>query len=84
MDRWRKRLSDLTSRVLVVGFTSDWLFPPDQNREIVMAMLRAGKRASYAEVEMDLGHDSFLVESPDLYELTRAFLAEDENLSSMT
>jgi homoserine O-acetyltransferase len=79
-----KAFSDLSSRVLVVGFTSDWLFPPDQNREIVMAMLRAGKRASYAEVEMDLGHDSFLVESPDLYKLIRAFLAEDDNLSSAT
>ena len=66
----------LASRVLVVGFTSDWLFPPEQNREIVLAMLRTGKDASYAEVEMDLGHDSFLVESPNLYELVRAFLDE--------
>jgi len=70
---------DLTARVLVVGFTSDWLFPPSQNREIADALLRVGKRASYAEVEMDQGHDSFLVESPDLYELVRAFLAEREN-----
>jgi len=76
--------SNLTSSVLVVGFASDWLFPPSQNREIVLAMLRAGKRASYAEVEMDLGHDSFLVESPDLYELVRAFLAENESSSSAT
>ena len=75
---------DLSSRVLVVGFTSDWLFPPNQNREVVQAMLRAGKRASYAEVELDLGHDSFLVESPDLYELVRAFLAENETPWSAT
>jgi homoserine O-acetyltransferase len=75
---------NLTSSVLVVGFASDWLFPPSQNREIVLAMLRAGKRASYAEVEMDLGHDSFLVESPDLYELVRAFLTENENSSAVT
>ncbi len=67
----------LTSRVLTVGFTSDWLFPPKQNREIVLAMLRAGKEASYAEVELDLGHDSFLVESPNLYKLVRAFLNQD-------
>jgi homoserine O-acetyltransferase len=33
---------------LVVGFTSDWLFPPEQNRSIALALLRAGKRASYA------------------------------------
>jgi homoserine O-acetyltransferase/O-succinyltransferase len=59
---------------LVVGFTSDWLFPPDQNRAIALALLRAGKRVSYAELATDLGHDSFLLESPQLYDLVRGFL----------
>ncbi len=65
----------LTARTLVVGFTSDWLFPPEQNRAIVKALLRAGKNASYAELTTDLGHDSFLLESPQLYDLVRDFLA---------
>ncbi|MEM9226440.1 MAG: homoserine O-acetyltransferase, partial [Verrucomicrobiota bacterium] len=47
--------SQMQARALVVGFTSDWLFPSDQNRDIVHAMLRAGKDASYAEVSLDLG-----------------------------
>ncbi len=64
----------LKARCLVVGFTSDWLFPPEQNRAIVHAMLRAGKDASYAEVNMDFGHDSFLVEAPELYALVEGFL----------
>ncbi len=59
---------------LVVGFTSDWLFPPEQNRLITQALLRAGKRASYAELATDLGHDSFLLESEELYALIRGFL----------
>jgi len=59
---------------LVVGFTSDWLFPPEQNRAIAIALLRAGKRASYAELATDLGHDSFLLESEELYALIRGFL----------
>jgi homoserine O-acetyltransferase len=59
---------------LVVGFTSDWLFPPEQNRSIALALLRAGKRASYAELATDLGHDSFLLESEELYALLRGFL----------
>ena len=59
---------------LVVGFTSDWLFPPDQNRAIAIALLRGGKRVSYAELSTDLGHDSFLLESPQLYDLVRGFL----------
>jgi len=63
---------------LVIGFTSDWLFPPEQNRAIALALLRAGKRASYAELSTDLGHDSFLLESADLYTLIRGFLERSE------
>ncbi len=62
------------AETLVVGFTSDWLFPPEQNRAIALALLRAGKRASYAELATDLGHDSFLLESEELYALVRGFL----------
>ncbi len=66
------------AETLVVGFTSDWLFPPEQNRTLALAMLRAGKRASYAELSTDLGHDSFLLESEELYTLVRGFLERDQ------
>jgi homoserine O-acetyltransferase len=66
--------SPVQADTLVVGFTSDWLFPPEQNRQIALALLRAGKRASYAELSTDLGHDSFLLESEELYALVRGFL----------
>ncbi len=66
------------AEVLAVGFTSDWLFPPEQNRAIALALLRAGKRASYAELAMDLGHDSFLLESEELYGLVRGFLEREQ------
>ena len=60
---------------LVIGFTSDWLYPPQGNREIVESLLRLGKNATYAELMMDFGHDSFLVRAPKLYALIRTFLA---------
>jgi homoserine O-acetyltransferase len=63
---------------LIVGFASDWLFPPDQNRAIALALLRAGKRASYTELATDLGHDSFLLQSEDLYGLVRGFLEREK------
>ena len=66
------------AEALVVGFTSDWLFPPEQNRALTLAMLRTGKRASYAELSTDLGHDSFLLESEELYALVRGFLERDQ------
>ena len=68
-------LSVVTAPGLVVGFTSDWLYPPQGNREIVEALLRLGKDATYAELAMDFGHDSFLVRAPKLYELIHHFLA---------
>lgn len=70
--------SPVDAETLVVGFTSDWLFPPEQNRQIALALLRAGKRASYAELATDLGHDSFLLESEELYTLVRGFLERDQ------
>lgn len=68
-------LAVVTAPGLVVGFTSDWLYPPQGNRELVEALLRVGKDATYAELAMDFGHDSFLVRSPELYALIRAFLS---------
>ena len=68
--------SNLKAKALVIGFTSDWLFPPSQNRDIVHGMLRAQKNASYAELEMNLGHDSFLLDSTELYKLVQTFLKE--------
>jgi homoserine O-acetyltransferase len=59
---------------LVVGFGTDWLYPPQGNREVVEALLRAGKEATYAELAMDAGHDSFLLRAPKLDQLIRSFL----------
>lgn len=70
-----KAFEPVQARTLCVAFTSDWLFPSEQNRAFVLALLRSGKSASYAELTTDLGHDSFLLESPALYDLVRSFLA---------
>ena len=66
--------ADVQAETLVIGFTSDWLFPPSQNRSIVHALLQAGKHASYVELEMEMGHDSFLLHEPQLYALVGDFL----------
>ena len=73
-----KAFGQVEAETLVVGFTSDWLFPPEQNRQLALALLRAGRQASYAELDTDLGHDSFLLESEELYRLVRGFLERDQ------
>ena len=69
------------SRWLVVSFSSDWLFPPFQSREIVEALLVHHDRVTYCEVETDCGHDAFLLEDDfEVYgELVRGFLAPEPN-----
>jgi homoserine O-acetyltransferase len=64
-------------RWLVVSYTSDWLFPPSQSREIVNALVAGNKPVSYCNVVSDCGHDAFLLpDELDCYgELIRAFLA---------
>lgn len=72
-------------RWLVISFTSDWLFPSFQSREIVNGLIANEHPVSYCNVKSDCGHDAFLLPNDlDLYgELLRAFLDNlDENGSS--
>ncbi|MFI5381334.1 MAG: homoserine O-acetyltransferase [Tepidisphaerales bacterium] len=63
-------------RWLVLSFSSDWLFPPSQSREIVDALLATNRPVAYCEVESTCGHDAFLLEHDfDRYgEMIRGFL----------
>jgi homoserine O-acetyltransferase len=64
----------LKSRVCMVSFTSDWLFPTDEARQIVHALNAAGAPVSFAEIETDKGHDAFLLDEPELFAIVRGFL----------
>jgi homoserine O-acetyltransferase/O-succinyltransferase len=64
------------SRWLVLSFSSDWLFPPEQSREIVNALIANKSPVSYCNVQSAGGHDAFLLEDElEMYGgMTRAFL----------
>ncbi len=47
---------------LVVGFSTDWLFPPFQSKQMVDALLAAGRPVASCTVESRCGHDAFLLE----------------------
>ncbi|MBI4804995.1 MAG: homoserine O-acetyltransferase [Desulfovibrio sp.] len=61
-----KAFSRGSTRFLVVSFSSDWLYPTYQSRELVQALKRAGKDVSFCEIEAQWGHDAFLLDSPRL------------------
>jgi homoserine O-acetyltransferase/O-succinyltransferase len=66
-----------TCRWLMMSFTSDWLFPPFQTKQMVDALIADGKPVSYCNVKTDCGHDAFLLpnELNTYGELMDAFLA---------
>ncbi len=53
-------------KYLVISFSSDWLFPTKENKEIVEILNSLSKNVSFLEIETDKGHDSFLLDEPDL------------------
>jgi len=61
-------------RFCVLSFTSDWLYPTAENRHVVRALLAAGARASFVEIESDKGHDAFLLDEPQMASAINGFL----------
>ena len=62
-------------KVLVSSFTSDWLFPSYQSREIVEALKANDIEVEYDEIESPYGHDSFLLEYQTLTGYIKNFLS---------
>ena len=69
-----KAFANSDCRFLIMSFSSDWRFPPERSREIVDALLAAGKQVSYLEIEADQGHDAFLLPVPRYQEAFATYL----------
>ncbi|HXX22151.1 MAG TPA: homoserine O-acetyltransferase [Terriglobia bacterium] len=70
-----KALAGVKARFLVISFSSDWLFPTYQSKEIVSALRRVHADAIFTEIKTDYGHDAFLLESRQLSSLITNFLS---------
>ena len=70
----QKRIIENEIRFLVLSFTSDWLFPTKESREIVSLLNSIGSNVSFAEVVSDRGHDSFLLDEPQFFRVCEGFL----------
>jgi homoserine O-acetyltransferase len=63
-----------TVRFCILSFSSDWLYPTSESRDVVRALNAAGCRASFAEIVTDKGHDAFLLDEPQLDQTLRGFM----------
>jgi len=69
-----KAFEKTNTKFFIISFTSDWLYPTTENREIVIALNSIGKNVGFAEITSDKGHDSFLLNIPDFLNTIKNFL----------
>ena len=67
------------SKFFIISFTSDWLYPTQENKEIVIALNAIGANVGFVEIESDKGHDSFLLDVPDFLNTVKNFLDQSYN-----
>jgi homoserine O-acetyltransferase len=67
-------LGRIRARVLLIGISSDWLFPANEVQALSRRMCDCKVEAEYAEIESSHGHDGFLAEPEKLAGLIRTLL----------
>ncbi len=59
-------LERIRARVLLVGISSDWLFPASEVRELAERIQNSNAVCNYIELHSDHGHDAFLAEASNI------------------
>ncbi len=78
-DDLSEALAMASARFLVISFTTDWRFSTQRSREIVEALINAGRNVAYAEIDAPQGHDAFLLPIPRYFDVLRAYLGRAAN-----
>jgi homoserine O-acetyltransferase len=73
-DSTLEALRRIESQVLLIGISSDLLFPPGEIRGLAVELRRAGVQTQYREIQSPFGHDAFLIEFDQLDAMIRPFL----------
>ncbi|MEL6963513.1 MAG: homoserine O-acetyltransferase, partial [Pseudomonadota bacterium] len=72
------------TRFCVLSFSSDWLFPTAESRELVRALTSVAANVSSCEFETDRGHDSFLLDEPEFHRVVSGFLDGAASAAGLT
>lgn len=70
----RDALARIQARTLVIGMSSDWLYPPAIVRALAEEINAVGGRAEYREIMSPEGHDAFLKDWDQMDAALRSFL----------
>ena len=78
-------LRGATAKFLIISFTSDWRFSVTRSKEIVDALVAAGKNVAAAVIESPHGHDSFLLPIPRYIDVLGTYLRQlHDEVTAMT
>lgn len=69
-----RALAKFDGPAMTVAVSTDFLYPPDQQRELAEVLNRSGNSCTFHTIESVYGHDGFLVEHDKLEPLLREFL----------
>jgi homoserine O-acetyltransferase/O-succinyltransferase len=64
----------IQAEVMLVGISSDWLFPSDEIAALGLQLEKAGVRCEHRELISSHGHDAFLAEPDELARLLHPYL----------
>jgi len=70
----RVSLKRAKAKFLLIAFSSDWLFPPPEMKEIANALRSNGSDVTFLTIQSDYGHDAFLLETEEITKVIRPFL----------
>ena len=62
------------TKFCVISFSSDWLYPTEENKEIVIALNTCGANVGFIEIFSSKGHDSFLLNVPEFLKTLNEFI----------
>lgn len=64
----------IKAKLLLISYSSDWLYPPESTRALAEAVLANKKPVTYIEIPSNYGHDAFLLETDKTAPLIASFL----------
>lgn len=75
-DSYDEGVARIRARVLLIGVTTDLLFPIHQQEEVARCLRDWGRDCRFVRLDSVYGHDAFLIETERFGRIIGAFLAE--------
>lgn len=75
-ESYESGIARIHARTLVLGVTTDLLFPIHEQEELARILRECGREARFVRLDSNFGHDAFLIETDRFGAILRPFLEE--------